>query len=248
MPQYTQQGNYQRPVIISSQPSIVVQQPQQATNVLNSQQTQPAIIQYQYKPQMQQQTPPQSTMPKMQLAPSPSSVSSSASSTPAAQFATPNQIIIKSEGSGGLTTSPLPVSISAAASSGPSASNAISDSAAAGYSSVQSDSSQVLTKQRLDDLVREVDPYEQLDDDVKETLLHIADEFIESVVSGACQIAKHRKANAVDVKDVQLCLERNWNMWIPGFGTDDIRPYKKACVTDAHKQRTALIKKTLKKI
>jgi len=25
-------------------------------------------------------------------------------------------------------------------------------------------------------------------------------------------------------------------MWIPGFGSDEIRPYKKACTTEAHKQ------------
>lgn len=31
-------------------------------------------------------------------------------------------------------------------------------------------------------------------------------------------------------------LERQWNMWIPGFGSDEIRPYKKACTTEAHKQ------------
>jgi transcription initiation factor TFIID subunit 12 len=41
--------------------------------------------------------------------------------------------------------------------------------------------------------------------------------------------------------------ERNWNMWIPGFGTDELRPYKRAAVTEAHKQRLALIRKVLKK-
>lgn len=25
-------------------------------------------------------------------------------------------------------------------------------------------------------------------------------------------------------------------MWVPGFGSEDLRPYKKAVVTDAHKQ------------
>lgn len=30
--------------------------------------------------------------------------------------------------------------------------------------------------------------------------------------------------------------ERQWNMWIPGFGSEEIRPYKKACTTEAHKQ------------
>lgn len=42
-------------------------------------------------------------------------------------------------------------------------------------------------------------------------------------------------------------LERNWNMWIPGFGTDEVRPYKRATVTEAHKQRLALIRKSIKK-
>lgn len=31
-------------------------------------------------------------------------------------------------------------------------------------------------------------------------------------------------------------LERNWNMWIPGFGMEDLKPYKKASATEAHKQ------------
>jgi len=247
------QGSYPRQVVLSQQP-IVVQQPpqqQQTINVMNpqqqQQQTQPAIIHYQYKQQQQsippqmQQTPPQSVVSKQQPTASPSS--SSASSTPAPQFATPNQVMSKLDMSGGSNLSPSPASISNAASGGPSSQQ---EGASGNY--LPSDSSQVLTKQRLEDLVREVDPYEQLDEEVKDALLHIADEFIESVVSGACQIAKHRKANAIDVKDVQLCLERNWNMWIPGFGSDDVRPYKKACVTEAHKQRTSLIKKTLKKI
>ncbi|GAB6026731.1 Transcription initiation factor TFIID subunit 12 [Chamberlinius hualienensis] len=110
-----------------------------------------------------------------------------------------------------------------------------------------SDNNQVLSKQRLQDLVREVDPNEQLDDDVEEMLLQIADDFIENVVTNSCLLAKHRKANTLEVKDVQLNLERNWNLWIPGFGSDELRPYKKSCVTEAHKQKMALIKKTLKK-
>ncbi|XP_001520104.2 transcription initiation factor TFIID subunit 12 [Ornithorhynchus anatinus] len=106
---------------------------------------------------------------------------------------------------------------------------------------------QVLTKKKLQDLVREVDPNEQLDEDVEEMLLQIADDFIESVVTAACQLARHRKSNTLEVKDVQLHLERQWNMWIPGFGSEEIRPYKKACTTEAHKQRMALIRKTTKK-
>lgn len=105
----------------------------------------------------------------------------------------------------------------------------------------------MLTKPRLQELVREIDPTEQLDEDVEELLLQIADDFVENTVNAACLFAKHRKVAKVEVKDVQLHLERNWNMWIPGFGTDELRPYKRATITEAHKQRLALIRKAIKK-
>ncbi|XP_015606971.1 transcription initiation factor TFIID subunit 12 isoform X2 [Cephus cinctus] len=114
-------------------------------------------------------------------------------------------------------------------------------------SSSSTDFPQFLTKTRLQDLVREVDPTEQLDEEVEEILLQLADDFVETTVNAACLLAKHRHANTVEVKDVQLHLERNWNMWIPGFGTDEVRPYKRATVTEAHKQRLALIRKSIKK-
>ena len=106
---------------------------------------------------------------------------------------------------------------------------------------------QILTKPRLQELVREIDPTEQLDEDVEEILLQIADDFVENTVNASCLFAKHRKVNKVEIKDVQLYLEHNWNMWIPGFGTDELRPYKRAAVTEAHKQRLALIRKAIKK-
>ena len=37
-------------------------------------------------------------------------------------------------------------------------------------------------------------------------MMQIADDFIDNVVTAACQIARHRKANTVEVKDVQLHL------------------------------------------
>lgn len=105
----------------------------------------------------------------------------------------------------------------------------------------------VLTKKRLQDLVKEIDPTEVLDEDVEDVLLQIADDFIENVVTSGCMMAKHRKSNTLEAKDVQLHLQRNWNLWVPGFGSEELRPYRKAPVTEAHKQRLALIKKTLKK-
>merc|ERR1719245_2789010 len=122
---------------------------------------------------------------------------------------------------------------------GSTASPATSGAGVAGASG-KSSGDEVLDKKRLQELVKEVDPLEQLDEDVEEMLLQIADDFIDNVVTSACQIAKHRKANTVEVKDVQLHLERNWNMWIPGFGSEELKPFKKSATTEAHKQRLAL--------
>lgn len=64
-----------------------------------------------------------------------------------------------------------------------------------------------MTKKKLQDLVREVAPNEQLDEDVEGMLLQIADDFIQSVVTAACQLAQHRKPTTLEMKDVQLHLE-----------------------------------------
>lgn len=132
---------------------------------------------------------------------------------------------------------------------GSSSSSSQKASAAASSSSgaAPDTATQILTKPRLQELVREIDPTEQLDEEVEELLLQIADDFVENTVNAACLLAKHRKVPRVEIRDVQLHLERNWNMWIPGFGTDELRPYKRATVTEAHKQRLALIRKAIKK-
>lgn len=97
--------------------------------------------------------------------------------------------------------------------------------------------SQILDKKVLQELVKEVDPTEQLDEDVEDLLLQVADDFIENVINSSCQLAKHRKSSMLEVKDVQFNLERNFNLFIPGFSNDDlIKQYKKSYTTEAHKQ------------
>lgn len=56
------------------------------------------------------------------------------------------------------------------------------------------------------ELVKEVDPNEQLEEDVEDLMLQISDDFVDELVRAACVFAKHRKSNVVEVKDVQLYL------------------------------------------
>lgn len=108
----------------------------------------------------------------------------------------------------------------------------------------------VLCKRRLQELVREVDPNEFLEEDVEEMLLQIADDFIDGVINASCQLAKHRSSNTLEPKDVQAHLEQHWNMSIPGFGTEELRTNRKIpskMASEAHRQRMALIEKTMKK-
>ncbi|KAF5285274.1 hypothetical protein FQR65_LT13288 [Abscondita terminalis] len=101
--------------------------------------------------------------------------------------------------------------------------------------------SQILTKPRLNDLVRDMDPTLILEEDIEEALLTYTDDFINRTLDGATAIAKHRNVHTIEVKDVHQFLTRNYGIWAPGFGTDELRPYKRSLTAESHKQRLALI-------
>lgn len=86
-------------------------------------------------------------------------------------------------------------------------------------------------------------------------MLEISDDFIESITGFGCALAKHRGSDTLEVKDLQLHLgiflylqvfifaDRNWNIRIPGYASE-IKPYKRAPVTEAHKYRLGLVKRS----
>ncbi|BGP18355.1 hypothetical protein JCM10213_008527 [Rhodosporidiobolus nylandii] len=80
-----------------------------------------------------------------------------------------------------------------------------------------------VSKRKIRELVEGVDPQERLSDEVEDLLLEICDEFIDSVTRFGCQLAKHRKSDRLEVKDLALHLERSYNIRIPGFATDETR-------------------------
>ncbi|KAJ2744964.1 Transcription initiation factor TFIID subunit 12 [Coemansia sp. BCRC 34301] len=101
--------------------------------------------------------------------------------------------------------------------------------------------SRILSKRKIQQLVSEIDPTERLEPEVEDILCDIADEFIESVTSFACNLAKHRKSDTLEAKDLQLHLERNWNIRIPGFASEEIRSVRKTMVPQTHQEKISAI-------
>ncbi|TPX57486.1 hypothetical protein SpCBS45565_g08202 [Spizellomyces sp. 'palustris'] len=112
----------------------------------------------------------------------------------------------------------------------------------AGTSSPMLTLDSVLGKRKLSELVEQIDPSERLEPETEEFLLHLADDFILEVTKRACKAAKHRGATALGIKDLQLELERNWNLRIPGFA-NEVRPNRRPVVNNAHLSRLGLLHK-----
>jgi transcription initiation factor TFIID subunit 12 len=100
----------------------------------------------------------------------------------------------------------------------------------------------VLSKRKLSELVTSVvgsDKEAAIDGEVEELLLDLADEFVTSVTSFACRLAKHRRSDTLEVRDLQLHLERNWNIRIPGFSADEIRSVRRIAPTQNYTQKVS---------
>ncbi|TDL26073.1 hypothetical protein BD410DRAFT_564785 [Rickenella mellea] len=78
-------------------------------------------------------------------------------------------------------------------------------------------------RRSIQDLVSSIDPNIKIEPEVEDLLLDIADEFIDSVTNFGCRLAKHRGGDTLEVRDLQLHLERNHNIRIPGFASDETR-------------------------
>ncbi|KRX65130.1 Major facilitator superfamily domain-containing protein 5 [Trichinella sp. T9] len=74
----------------------------------------------------------------------------------------------------------------------------------------------LISGDRFDALLRQVDPNAVLDEDVRRALMKEADQFIEQVLTKACQLTKHRRGNTLETRDVLTVLDRCYNIHLPG--------------------------------
>ncbi|CAM8973383.1 unnamed protein product [Rhodiola kirilowii] len=110
---------------------------------------------------------------------------------------------------------------------------------------INESSNSIVSKRSIHELVNQVDPSEKLDPEVVDILVDIAEDFVDSITTFGCLLAKHRKSNTLEAKDVLLHLERNWNLTIPGFGGDEIKSYRKPVINDIHRERVAAVKNSM---
>lgn len=71
-------------------------------------------------------------------------------------------------------------------------------------------------------------PELQITDICEQSVLHVADAFVDNVINEACQMAKQRGSKVLEIRDLQLVIERVYNLRIPGYTSDELRTVRKA--------------------
>jgi transcription initiation factor TFIID subunit 12 len=74
-----------------------------------------------------------------------------------------------------------------------------------------------------------------------QTLLDVADEFVDNVITSACRLAKIRGSSTLELRDIQIILERNYNIRVPGFASDELRTVRKIQPTQGWTQKMSAV-------
>ena len=72
-------------------------------------------------------------------------------------------------------------------------------------------------------------------------LLDVADEFVDNVLTAACRLAKLRASPQLELRDIQLILERNYNIRVPGYASDELRTVKRIQPSQAWTQKMSAV-------
>ena len=75
----------------------------------------------------------------------------------------------------------------------------------------------------------------------EQTLLQVADDFVDQVIVAACRLAKLRQSSTLELRDLQLILERNYNIRVPGYASDELRTVRKTQPTPGWAQKLGAV-------
>jgi len=88
-----------------------------------------------------------------------------------------------------------------------------------------------------------MDPATSIHIEAEDILLFFADDFVQTMTEAALKLCEHRGSHVLDVRDLELPLEKEYNISIPGFGAQDYFPAIPSN-TEAHEQRLGQVRKT----
>ncbi|KAJ3047249.1 Transcription initiation factor TFIID subunit 12 [Rhizophlyctis rosea] len=109
----------------------------------------------------------------------------------------------------------------------------------------------LLGEDALKAMVRQIDADIPMEDRrVPKMVADVLDDFVRDITERACKLAKHRKSDTVEIKDAHLALEMNYDIRVPGFGTDDIPDSRRRGGgplrhVGAHQERTKAVRDAL---
>ena len=76
---------------------------------------------------------------------------------------------------------------------------------------------------------------------LSQSILALADDFVDQVITSACRLAKLRQSSTLEIRDIQLILERNYNIRIPGYASDEIRTVRKFAPAQGWTQKMSAV-------
>ena len=64
---------------------------------------------------------------------------------------------------------------------------------------------------------------------------------MDQVIVSACKLAKLRSSSTLELRDIQMILERNYNIRIPGYASDEIRAVRKVVPAPTWTQKLSAV-------
>ena len=104
----------------------------------------------------------------------------------------------------------------------------------------------VYNKRKISELIKSLMPKDMdgsmIEPEVEDIVGDLIDEFVDNVTKFSVRLAKHRKAERVEPKDVHVHLERNWNIRVPGtVGKDEVEIVRKPAVTKSYMTKMDMV-------